>query len=57
MASSHLISGKILARDLAAYTDAELDQYLQEHTVEGGPTVVDVADPENLPGDFVQRLR
>jgi hypothetical protein len=57
MAASHHASGKILARDLAAYTDAELDQYLQEHTSEGGPAVVEVADPENLSGDFIQRLR
>lgn len=57
MAASQHTSGRILAHDLAAYTDAELDQYLDEHTTEGGPTVVDVADPENLSSDFIQRLR
>jgi hypothetical protein len=61
MAASHHTTGKILARDITAFTDAELDQYLdqylEEHSLEGGATAIDVADPENLPPSFIQRLR
>jgi hypothetical protein len=57
MASSESISRKYFARDVVAYSDAELDQYLEECCVDGGPMVVDVEDPENLPETFIQRLR
>ncbi|KAH8757881.1 hypothetical protein F5883DRAFT_428179, partial [Diaporthe sp. PMI_573] len=57
MVSSEPISRKYLARDVVAYSDAELDQYLEEHCLDGGPIVVDVEDPENLPESFIQRLR
>ncbi|KAF2193575.1 hypothetical protein K469DRAFT_745128 [Zopfia rhizophila CBS 207.26] len=52
MTSSPLLSPKLFARDLAAYSDAELDRYLEE-----SGRVVEVEDPENLPESFIQRLR
>jgi hypothetical protein len=52
-----LPAGTILAHDIVAFTDAELDQYLEDHTLEGGATVIHVADPDNLPPSFIQRLR
>ncbi|KAF2185518.1 hypothetical protein K469DRAFT_726674 [Zopfia rhizophila CBS 207.26] len=52
MTSSLLLSLKLFTRDLAAYSDAELDQYLEE-----SGRVVEVEDPENLPENFIQRLR
>ncbi len=57
MAASSQTPSKILARDIVAYTNEELDGYLAEHTREGGAVVVAVADPENLPESFLQRLR
>ncbi|KAI1733524.1 hypothetical protein F4680DRAFT_454864 [Xylaria scruposa] len=57
MASSEYTSQTISARDIVAYSDAELDQYLEEHGLEGGAIHVDVKDPENLPPSFIQRLR
>ncbi|GAP92495.1 putative ankyrin [Rosellinia necatrix] len=57
MASYERESRKMFARDLAAFNDVELDQYLEEHRLEGGATTVDVEDPENLPESFIQRLR
>jgi hypothetical protein len=48
---------KISARDLVAFTDAELSRYLEAHQLEGGAIAVEVADPENLPETFIQRLR
>ncbi|KAK4150411.1 hypothetical protein C8A00DRAFT_18047 [Chaetomidium leptoderma] len=50
----------IRARDLVAYSDAELGRYLEEHRLEGGLSGaigVNVEDPENLPETFIQRLR
>ncbi|KAF2189914.1 hypothetical protein K469DRAFT_683268 [Zopfia rhizophila CBS 207.26] len=52
MTSSPPLSPKLFARDLAAYSDAELDRYLEE-----SGRVVEVEDPENLPESFIQRLR
>ncbi|KAI1421200.1 hypothetical protein F5Y12DRAFT_787643 [Xylaria sp. FL1777] len=57
MASSKPESPKIFARDLVAFNDAELDQYLEAHRLEGGATAVNLEDPENLPESFIQRLR
>ena len=47
----------VLARDIAAYSDAELDRYLEESRIEGGAMVVNVKDPENIPESFIRRLR
>ncbi|KAF2189933.1 hypothetical protein K469DRAFT_683279 [Zopfia rhizophila CBS 207.26] len=52
MTSPEPISPKLFARDIAAYSDAELDRYLEETR-----RTVDIEDPENLPEDFIQRLR
>lgn len=57
MASSEPASGKVLAREIAAYTDAELDEYLEKHSLEDGTVIVQVHDPENLPESFIYRLR
>jgi hypothetical protein len=57
MASSQSAPRKYFARDVAAYNNTELDQYLEEHCVDGRAIVVDVEDPENLPESFIQRLR
>jgi hypothetical protein len=58
MAPPQRSSGRVLARDIVAYPDTELNQYLEEHRLEGGgATVVHVEDPENLPETFIQRLR
>lgn len=43
---------KVHARDIVAYSDAELDRYLDQRRF-GGPIVVDVEDPENLPESFI----
>ncbi|KAI0423527.1 hypothetical protein F5Y09DRAFT_336517 [Xylaria sp. FL1042] len=48
---------KLFARDVVSYSDAELDRYLEEHTLENGTKIVDVEDPENLPESFINRLR
>ncbi|KAK3935963.1 putative ankyrin [Diplogelasinospora grovesii] len=56
MASPEETSLKIFARDLVAFTDAELDQYLDEHRLEGRALAIDVEDLENLPESFIQRL-
>ncbi|SPQ20562.1 d69b2386-a171-44d6-8e59-52cca8eefe89 [Thermothielavioides terrestris] len=45
------------ACDIIAYSDDELDRYLDEHRLDGGAIDVDVDDPENLPESFIQRLR
>jgi hypothetical protein len=57
MASPESISRKYLASDVVAFSDAQLDQYLEEHRLDGGAMVVEVEDPENLPQSFIQRLR
>lgn len=57
MASSEDPAPKYFARDIAAYSDAELDQYLEEHRLDGGAMAVEVEDPENLPQSFIERLR
>jgi hypothetical protein len=58
MATSQHTSETIPARVIAAYSDAELDKYLDDHRLgNGGATIVDVEDPENLPEGFIQRLR
>lgn len=48
---------KLLARDIVAYNDAELDEYLEESSNNGGLRTVTVEDPENLPESFLNRLR
>ena len=48
---------KLLARNIVAFNDAELDQYLEESRKESGVRTVDVEDPENLPEGFIDRLR
>ncbi len=57
MAASSQTPGRILARDILAFTDEELDHYLAQHTHEGGTVLITVADYENLPESFLQRLR
>ncbi|KAL8642310.1 MAG: hypothetical protein Q9228_000988 [Teloschistes exilis] len=52
MASVEIAAPGLFARDIAAYSDAELDRYLEENG-----RFVDVEDPENLPDDFIQRLK
>ncbi|KAF2757511.1 hypothetical protein EJ05DRAFT_486559 [Pseudovirgaria hyperparasitica] len=52
MACPERSSPKLFARDIAAYSDAELDRYLVEHG-----RIVSVEDPDNLPDEFIQRLR
>ncbi|KAJ9137658.1 hypothetical protein NKR23_g8955 [Pleurostoma richardsiae] len=47
-----MAASKLLAREIAAYDDAELDRYLEE-----SGRLVRVQDPENLPESFIQRLR
>lgn len=48
---------KPLARDVAEYSDAELNQFLDESKRRHGMYVIDVSDPENLPDSFFHRLR
>jgi hypothetical protein len=48
---------KLLANDVAAFGDAELDQYLQGSRLTRGVAIVQVEDWENLPESFIQRLR
>lgn len=58
MATSQHTSETIPARVIATYSDAELDKYLNDHRLgNGGPTIVNVEDPENLPESFIERLR
>ncbi len=57
MAASSQTPGNILARDIVAFTDEELDKFLAEHTHEGGLAVLAIADHETLPESFLQRLR
>lgn len=45
------------AHEIAAFSDIELDQYLDEHRLGSGGVDIDVEDPENLPESFIQRLR
>ncbi|KAF2257131.1 hypothetical protein BU26DRAFT_546274 [Trematosphaeria pertusa] len=52
MESSEASAPKLFARDIAAYSDTELDRYLAENG-----RIVEVEDPENFPDDFIQRLR
>ncbi|KAL2256003.1 hypothetical protein VTK26DRAFT_2362 [Humicola hyalothermophila] len=42
----------LLAGELATYSDAALDRYLEENG-----RIVSVQDPQNLPESFIQRLR
>lgn len=56
MASPEPTSRKYHARDLIAYSDAELDQYLKEHN-QGDAIMLKIEDPRNLPQSFFQRLR
>lgn len=57
MASSPAASRMLLAADLLAFSDAELDRYLEEHRLDGGAMAVEVEDPQNLTESFVERLR
>ncbi|OJD28529.1 hypothetical protein ACJ73_00056 [Blastomyces percursus] len=45
-------SPKLFARNITAYSDAELDRYLEDNR-----GIVELEDPENLPETFIQRLR
>jgi hypothetical protein len=60
MPFSESTTPKLLAPDIAAFSDAELDQYLEENRRPDGSTVVDV-DWKSLPKDqldsLIQRLR
>ncbi len=48
---------KLYARDLVAFSDAELDAYLKQRRHESGITQIAIHDPSNLPESFIQRLR
>ncbi|KAI0184601.1 hypothetical protein EV127DRAFT_474153 [Xylaria flabelliformis] len=48
---------KPLARSIAAYSDAELDTFLQESMRKHGVQLIDVEDPENLSETFINRLK
>ncbi|KAF2271533.1 uncharacterized protein EI97DRAFT_462771 [Westerdykella ornata] len=52
MASTETPAPKLFARDIVAYNDEELDRYLEENG-----RAVAVEDPDNLPEEFIQRLR
>ena len=45
------------ASEVVAFTDAELDQYLEASRLPNGDCMVEVDDPDNLPESFIQRLR
>ncbi|KAI1170349.1 hypothetical protein F4777DRAFT_569465 [Nemania sp. FL0916] len=45
------------ASEVSAYSDAELDQFLDASRLPNGHRVVTVQDPDNLPESFIQRLR
>ncbi|KAH6627387.1 hypothetical protein F5144DRAFT_271580 [Chaetomium tenue] len=47
----------LLAGEVAEFTDAELDQYLEASRLPNGDRMVEVEDPDNLPESFIQRLR
>ncbi|KAK4149736.1 hypothetical protein C8A00DRAFT_37666 [Chaetomidium leptoderma] len=58
MSSREHTPGTLRARDLVAFSDAELDRYLEQHRLDDGVAIdIDVEDPENLPESFIQRLR
>lgn len=57
MASSECTPRMMCAHEIAAFSDIELDQYLDEHRLGSGGVDIDVEDPENLPESFIQRLR
>ncbi|POS72348.1 hypothetical protein DHEL01_v209259 [Diaporthe helianthi] len=58
MASNiELTSPKLFARELVAFSDAQLKQYLEDHRLDGGAMFIEVEDPQNLPPSFIQRLR
>ncbi|KAK8077066.1 hypothetical protein PG996_003236 [Apiospora saccharicola] len=48
---------KPLARDVAEYSDAKLDEFLEKSKGRHGMYVIDVSEPENLPDSFINRLR
>jgi hypothetical protein len=45
------------ARQVIAFSDAELSEYLQHNLQSDGAIYVQVKDPENLPSEFIERLR
>ena len=47
----------LLASEVVAFTDAELDRYLEANRLPNGDRMVEVEDPDNLPESFIQRLR
>jgi hypothetical protein len=59
--SSEPPTPKMLARDITAFSDAELDQYLDKVRLPSGNVIVDVEGWENLPKDqqdnLIQRLK
>ncbi|KAK8133402.1 hypothetical protein PG984_005414 [Apiospora sp. TS-2023a] len=48
---------KPLARDVAEYSDAKLDECLEKSKGRHGMYVIDVSDPENLADSVINRLR
>ncbi|KAK4143515.1 uncharacterized protein C8A04DRAFT_28707 [Dichotomopilus funicola] len=53
-----MASQKLLrASEVAVFTDAELDDFLEASCLPNGDRVVEVEDPDNLPESFLQRLR
>ncbi|KAJ3567270.1 hypothetical protein NPX13_g6827 [Xylaria arbuscula] len=48
---------KWLASEVAAFSDTELDNFIEESRLQCGIAMVEVEDPENLPESFIQRLR
>lgn len=47
------------SREIATYTDDQLDEYLSQLRRPGEPIILDFGDSgaENLPPGFIQRLR
>ncbi|KAI0548078.1 hypothetical protein F4679DRAFT_585836 [Xylaria curta] len=48
---------KLLAREIAAYSDAKLDNLLQESMRRHGVQIIEVEDPENLSETFINCLK
>lgn len=57
MASPKSTTRKYFASEVVAYSDAELDRYLEANSLDDGAMVIEVEDPQNLPASFIQRLR
>jgi hypothetical protein len=59
MASSTSQPRTLLASELVAFTEAQLDQYMKDNTWPDGTISIgsDLIDPENVPDSFLERLR